>query len=273
MEEKYKKHAIYQTQFENDNQKLSYEVDYLKDFIEENEELIIELKRQFKEKSRELDFQKRSYKDLKTDFERLKEILKQRDTLIEDSGLILYTDNEDKQQQQNIITTTTNKLLNGTNNETINNNTNNKSIGYKSVLPAALVAPETAKLLDKLGEGTIDDKLRKLLEEKKEMKEINNRLKSEIEDERMKCAGLERKLISNAAKKQDEQQSTEELHEIQRQYTKEINDLKMKLQKIDHENIVIKQDVKFHFDLNNLRIEIKIKLFLNNNRNNDWTLN
>jgi hypothetical protein len=52
MEEKYKKHAIYQTQFENDNQKLLYEVDILKDLIEEHEELIIELRRQFKEKSR-----------------------------------------------------------------------------------------------------------------------------------------------------------------------------------------------------------------------------
>ena len=52
LEEKYTKHAIYQTQFENDNQKLLYEVDILKDLIEEHEELIVELRRQFKEKSR-----------------------------------------------------------------------------------------------------------------------------------------------------------------------------------------------------------------------------
>lgn len=54
LEEKYTKHAIYQTQFENDNQKLLYEVDILKDIIEEHEELIIELRRQYKEKSRVL---------------------------------------------------------------------------------------------------------------------------------------------------------------------------------------------------------------------------
>jgi hypothetical protein len=52
MDEKFKKHAIYQTQLENDNQKLIYEVDLLKDLIEEHQELIIELRRQFKEKSR-----------------------------------------------------------------------------------------------------------------------------------------------------------------------------------------------------------------------------
>jgi hypothetical protein len=43
---------MYQTQIENDNQKLIYEVELLKDIIEEHDELIVELRRQFKEKSR-----------------------------------------------------------------------------------------------------------------------------------------------------------------------------------------------------------------------------
>lgn len=43
---------MFQTQLENDNQKLIYEVDLLKDLIEEHQELIIELRRQFKEKSK-----------------------------------------------------------------------------------------------------------------------------------------------------------------------------------------------------------------------------
>lgn len=56
MEEKFKKHAMFQTQLENDNQKLIYEVDLLKDLIEEHQELIIELRRQFKEKSKVKSF-------------------------------------------------------------------------------------------------------------------------------------------------------------------------------------------------------------------------
>jgi hypothetical protein len=36
----------------------------------------------------------------------------------------------------------------------------------------------------------------------------------------------------------------------QGQYTKEINDLKLKLQKIEHENIIIKQDVSLEYFLN-----------------------
>lgn len=74
IEERYKKHAMYQTQLENDNQKLIYEVDSLKDVIEDYEELIVELKRQYKEKNREVENQKRQNKDLSVDFERLKVI-------------------------------------------------------------------------------------------------------------------------------------------------------------------------------------------------------
>ncbi|CAF1012917.1 unnamed protein product [Brachionus calyciflorus] len=230
MDEKFKKHAMFQTQLENDNQKLIYEVDLLKDLIEEHQELIIELRRQFKEKSKELDYQKRANKDLQTDFVRLKEILKQRDALIEESGLKLYTDYEVK--KSNIFK-----------NNNINSGDNNNSVNeIKSVLPAVLLAPDTAKLLDMLGEGTIDDKLRKLFNEKQEYKEHNDRLLREIDDERQKSVQLEKKLISSMNKISDSQETSQELQEIQRQYTREINELKMKLQRVEHENIVIKQD-------------------------------
>ncbi len=155
---------------------------------------------------------------MQTDFVRLKEILKQRDKLIEDSGLILYTDSEQNSQ------ITTNEI--------------------RSVLPAALVAPETAKLLDAMGEGTIDDKLRKLLENKSDLKEQNSRLRSELEDERIRISSLEKKLANQISKIQDSQDNAQDLHEIQRQYTKEINEFKMRNQKLDHENIVIKQDLQ-----------------------------
>lgn len=240
MEEKFKKHAIYQTQLENDNQKLIYEVDLLKDLIEEHQELIIELRRQFKEKARELDCQKRANKDLQTDFARLKDILKQRDALIEDSGLVLYTDYD--------TTTVKPSQQQGAQKKPPTPGSSSKVSGdtplseMKSVLPAVLVGPETAKLLDQMGEGTIDDKLRRLFAEKQELKELNSKIMAELEDERDKRCELEKKLIASTHKVLDSQESNQELQDIQRQYTKEINELKMKIQKLDHENIIIKQD-------------------------------
>jgi hypothetical protein len=239
MDEKFKKHAMYQTQIENDNQKLIYEIELLKDMIEENDELIIELRRQFKEKSRELEFEKRSKKDLQTDFNRLKEILKQRDALIENSGLILYTDNEVKKKVMNISNSNNDSKSNlnssfqspVSNNNNSNNsssantltNSNNNNVNLdneiRSVLPAALVSPATAKLLDTLGEGTIDDKLKMLLSEKQELTETNNRLMNEIEKERSRVSILERRLADNTNKLLDNQESSHDLHEIQSIFT------------------------------------------------------
>lgn len=197
LEEKYTKHAVYQTQFENDNQKLLYEVDILKDIIEEHDELIVELRRQFKDKSRELDFQKRNTKDIQADFLRLKEILAQRDQLIQESGLILYTDNEAKDG-----------LSNG--------DSLAEHLGdIKSVLPAALVSPETGKLLNMMGEGTIDDKLRKLLDTKHDLKAENSKLRLDLEDKENKIASLEKKLAQNASKIHDTQEQANDLHELQ----------------------------------------------------------
>ena len=144
---------------------------------------------------------------MQTDFIRLKEILKQRDLLIEDSGLILYTDNETKQKAAAQANISANK----------GSKTNSDEI--KSILPAALVAPETAKLLDMLGEGTIDDKLRKLLNEKQELKEHNSRLATELDDEKTKSALLEKKLVANVNKLQDNQENSHDLHEIQSKNT------------------------------------------------------
>jgi hypothetical protein len=143
---------------------------------------------------------------LQTDFYRLKEILKQRDALIEDSGLVLYTDNETKKNLA--ITAQAKTAPNGPSTTASDNE-------IKSVLPAALVAPETAKLLDLLGEGTIDDKLRKILSERQELKEHNSKLLVEIDEERAKTSNLEKKLIEKASKLQDNQEATQEIHDIQ----------------------------------------------------------
>lgn len=90
----------------------------------------------------------------------------------------------------------------------------------KSVLPAALISPETGKLLDMMGEGTIDDKLRKLLDTKQELKETNNKMKTELEEKETKIANLERKIAQNASKIHDSQEQANDLHELQSRFLK-----------------------------------------------------
>lgn len=166
---------------------------------------------------KELDCQKRANKDLQTDFARLKDILKQRDALIEDSGLVLYTDYDTnssvKPSQQPNVANLKRPPMPGAGSKV---GADTPLSEMKSVLPAVLVGPETAKLLDQMGEGTIDDKLRRLFAEKLELKELNAKLSGELEDERDKRCELEKKLITSAHKMLDSQESNQELQDIQR---------------------------------------------------------
>jgi hypothetical protein len=177
-----------------------------------------------------LDFERRSKKDLQTDFNRLKEILKQRDALIENSGLVLYTDNEVKATKAKLVdgkppiaSSSSSSSLNTTSAATVSSATAALSAStldelnneIRSVLPAALVSPATAKLLDTLGEGTIDDKLKMLLSDKQELKETTNRLMSEIERERARNEKLEKRLVESTSKMMDNQEASQELLDMQ----------------------------------------------------------
>lgn len=163
-----------------------------------------------------MDCQKRANKDLQTDFSRLKDILKQRDALIEDSGLVLYTDYDTstvKPSQQGNSANLKKPPMPGAAASKVGVDTPLSEM--KSVLPAVLVAPETAKLLDQMGEGTIDEKLRRIFAEKLELKELNSKIMGELEEERDKRNELEKKLIASAHKVLDSHESNQELQEIQ----------------------------------------------------------
>lgn len=154
---------------------------------------------------------------MQTDFARLKEILKQRDALIEDSGLVLYTDYESasanvkpSQQQAGAKKPPQQPKTGG------GGAASDMALSeMRSLLPAVLVAPETAKLLDQLGDGTIDEKLRRLFADKQELKELNAKLMAELDDERDKRADTEKKLIAQAHKVLDSHESSQDMQDIQ----------------------------------------------------------
>uniref|UniRef100_A0A1A7Z2E8 Leucine-rich repeat flightless-interacting protein 2 n=1 Tax=Iconisemion striatum TaxID=60296 RepID=A0A1A7Z2E8_9TELE len=85
VEEKYKKAMVSNAQLDNDKANLIYQVDTLKDVIEEMEEQTAEMRRELEEKSKELERQKHTCSVLQHKQEELKEGLRQRDELIEES--------------------------------------------------------------------------------------------------------------------------------------------------------------------------------------------
>ncbi|KAJ6661994.1 hypothetical protein lerEdw1_012841 [Lerista edwardsae] len=83
VEEKYKKAMVSNAQLDNEKNNLIYQVDTLKDVIEEREEQLAEYYRENEEKTKELERQKHTCAVLQHKMDELKEGLRQRDELIE----------------------------------------------------------------------------------------------------------------------------------------------------------------------------------------------
>ncbi|NXF57185.1 LRRF2 protein, partial [Ciccaba nigrolineata] len=206
VEEKYKKAMVSNAQLDNEKNNLVYQVDTLKDVIEEKEEQIAEFYRENEEKTKELERQKHTCSVLQHKLDELKEGLRQRDELIE----------ENQRMQQNIdsITKEVFDLQ-----ETVNwkdkkigalerqkdyfdciknerdelreeladlketmkrgekhglviipDGTPNGDVNHESVVGAiTVVSQEAAQVLESAGEGPLDVRLRKLAGEKEEL--------------------------------------------------------------------------------------------------------
>jgi len=133
------------------------------------------------------------------------------------------------------------QLLTG---DEINGKTNSDE-KYSSVLPTGLVSQETLTLLNSLGKGSIDEKLKRILNEKREQFEQIVKLKSELEEEKSRLRTLERQLPKFHDVQQNQNSSTDS--EQQKQLTKEITDLRNRLQRVEAENLSIQQEVKSSF--------------------------
>ncbi|XP_030066782.1 leucine-rich repeat flightless-interacting protein 1 isoform X12 [Microcaecilia unicolor] len=81
-EEKYKKAMVSNAQLDNEKTNFMYQVDILKDILLELEEQLAESKRQYEEKSKELERQKYTHSVLQFQFNEVKEILQKREEVL-----------------------------------------------------------------------------------------------------------------------------------------------------------------------------------------------
>ncbi|XP_064299954.1 leucine-rich repeat flightless-interacting protein 2 isoform X4 [Phalacrocorax carbo] len=277
VEEKYKKAMVSNAQLDNEKNNLVYQVDTLKDVIEEKEEQIAEFYRENEEKSKELERQKHTCSVLQHKLEELKEGLRQRDELIE----------ENQRMQQNIdsITKEVFDLQ-----ETVNwkdkkigalerqkdyfdciknerdelreelahlketmkrgekhglviipDGTPNGDVNHESVVGAiTVVSQEAAQVLEAAGEGPLDVRLRKLAGEKEELLSQVRKLKMQLEEERQKYSrsdGMNTDIIGL------ENGSDLQLIEMQRDANRQISEYKFKLSKAEQDITTLEQNV------------------------------
>jgi DNA repair exonuclease SbcCD ATPase subunit len=121
-------------------------------------------------------------------------------------------------------------------------NGKNSEEKLSSVLPTGLVSQETLTLLNSLGKGSIDDKLKRILNEKREQIEQIIKLKSELDEEKTRLRTLEKQI----PKFNDTQNINNSIDsEQQKQLSKEIIDLKNRLQRLEADNGSLQQEVNY----------------------------
>ncbi|KAK6617936.1 hypothetical protein RUM43_014165 [Polyplax serrata] len=151
LDEKFRKAMIANAQLDNEKSELSYQVELLKDNLEDLGESHNQLLRENREKCREHEQLKRVTVKLRDDLSFYKSQLEERDRLITNCGLVIVGGDE-------------------------GGNSSEK----------ALVSAGTAEALQQAGTGSLDVRLKKIVDERNELFDEVRHLKLELEEEKNK---------------------------------------------------------------------------------------
>ncbi|XP_044732882.1 leucine-rich repeat flightless-interacting protein 2 isoform X2 [Chrysoperla carnea] len=233
IEEKFRKAMIANAQLDNDKASYTYQIELLKDKLEDLEQDHIQLQREHRDKCREHEQLKRAAAKLKEDLVFVKTQLEERDVLIAEKGLVIVVCEENG--------------LNGyddPDHNTSNGGNGDASENANVMKPKkALVSIENAELLESAGEGSLDVRLKRFIEEKKELEDQVRSLRIELDEERNKSR--RRRPSSNTSSTigstithngpDSEYFSDLDVIDVQREANKQLADYKFKLQKAEQD--------------------------------------
>ncbi|VCW48753.1 unnamed protein product [Gulo gulo] len=276
VEEKYKKAMVSNAQLDNEKTNFLYQVDTLKDMLLELEEQLAESRRQYDEKNKEFEREKHAHSILQFQFAEVKEALKQREELLEEIRQLqqkqasyireisdlqetiewkdkkigalerqkeffdsIRSDRDDLREEvvmlkeelkKHGIVLNSEPATNGETSDTLNN------IGHQ--VPSKLTKEEL-NALKTAGDGTLDIRLKKLVDERECLLEQIKKLKGQLE-ERQKNGKLD-----NPHPRNDILENGTDIHvmDLQRDANRQISDLKFKLAKSEQEITALEQNV------------------------------
>ncbi|XP_038593762.1 leucine-rich repeat flightless-interacting protein 2 isoform X1 [Micropterus salmoides] len=277
VEEKYKKAMVSNAQLDNDKGNLIYQVDTLKDVIEEMEEQMAEMKRELEEKSKELERQKHTCTVLQHKQEELKEGIRQRDELIEESQrmqtkldaltrevfdlqeTINWKDKKigalerqkeyfdcirnERDELRDELADIKGKAKAGEKHGLviIPDGTPNGDVNHEPQSSGiTVVSQEAAQVLESAGEGPLDVRLRKLAEEKDELLAQIRKLKNQLEEERQKHSKMDSAFTDG---EKMENGTDLNIIEMQRDANRQISEYKFKLSKAEQEMGTMEQNI------------------------------
>ncbi|XP_024152648.1 leucine-rich repeat flightless-interacting protein 2 isoform X10 [Oryzias melastigma] len=238
VEEKYKKAMVSNAQLDNDKGNLIYQVDTLKDVIEEMEESMSEMKRELEEKTKELERQKHTCSVLQHKQEELKEGIRQRDELIEAlERQKEYFDciRNERDELRDELADIKGKSKAGEKHGlvVVPGSIPNGEVEEEPLSSGiTLVSQEAAQVLESAGDGPLDVRLLKLAEEKEELLFQIRKLKHQLEEERQKHAKVDG-VFTDGEKMENGTDLS--FIEMQRDANRQISEYKFKLSKAEQE--------------------------------------
>ncbi|PIO38218.1 hypothetical protein AB205_0026190, partial [Aquarana catesbeiana] len=246
VEDKYKKAMVSNAQLDNEKSNLVYQVDTLKDVIEEMEEQMVEYHRENEDKTKDLERQKHACGILQHKLDELKEGIRQRDELIEAlERQKEYFDciRNERDELRDELADVKGKMKIGERHGLviIPDGTPNGDINHEPMVGAiTVVTQEAAQVLESAGEGPLDVRLRKLAEERDELVSQIRKLKLQLDEERQKNSRNDTSVTDSGGL---ENGSDLQLIEMQRDANRQISEFKFKLSKAEQDITTLEQNV------------------------------
>ncbi|XP_073668131.1 leucine-rich repeat flightless-interacting protein 2 isoform X27 [Paramisgurnus dabryanus] len=271
VEDKYRKAMVSNAQLDNEKTNLIYEVDTLKDSLMELEEMLSETRRELEEKSKDLEREKHAHSILQFQFSELKETLKQSEELLTEIRQLRMKQDGFVREVSDLQETIEwkNKKIGALErqkefSDAIRNERDelrDEVVQLKDILKkhGIVLGPDlttNGETGEEVGEGdqnsqtssaeiregssVLEIRLRKLVDERENLIEQVKRLKGELEQKKPKNGVQD---PSSPDGDVQENGADSNIMDLQRDASRQVNDLKFKLVKSEQEVTALEQNV------------------------------
>jgi len=196
LEEKFRKAMVANASLDNEKCQLMFQVDLLKDQVEEGEEQAALVVKELRAKTHDFEILKRDHAESVRAVQILQQALNEQQAMLQERGLVLLGEGEEAEGEQDCDELEQEKRT------------------------RAIVSQETANILAGLGSGPLDVRIKRLAGQRDDLQDTVRRLKLDLEEERSRSS-----LARGAAS----------MDEIERETKKLLDDYKFKISKSDQE--------------------------------------
>lgn len=172
VEEKFRKAMVANASMDNEKSALTYQVELLKDQLEECEEQSALVNKELREKSRDYELLKRSHQETQRAVQLLQMQLDEQARLVAERGMVLVGNEEEDEDAAAFDA--------------------KHDADEQEKRTRAIVSNETAGILSGLGPGPLDVRIKKLAEERDDLQDTVRRLKMDLDEEKNRSQRLEK---------------------------------------------------------------------------------